>query len=247
MGRVSRGLSAECLLMDDQVRATFELVAHEFIPSRAYKIDVSIESIKNISVVDQRLTWSRLVDGKSSTGLDVYFEADVLSGNDETQNELELSLQMLLDSKANAFRKSFDSALNERPGEEDQPESSEADYSLEPIKLPVGLAAIAMGCVSFIVILTVSARHLKKEIQEEKHLSETSIDIAEVNDVVPRGLQTSYPVQEASGQPVQRPTGAVRVSVSFLCQGIVCHPGRSSQHIIPILRLLSLLGFKRVR
>jgi hypothetical protein len=62
------------MLMDDESRRTFELTALKFIARGDF--NVPLKSIGEIVVLDQRLTWSRLVDGKSSTGLEIYFQAD---------------------------------------------------------------------------------------------------------------------------------------------------------------------------
>ncbi|KAL7531011.1 hypothetical protein ACHAXR_003806 [Thalassiosira sp. AJA248-18] len=183
------------MLMDDQSRRIFELTALNFIIDDIDQIDLSISAISGIKVVDQRLTWSRLVEGKSTTGVEVYFDADATVSGDVTRHQCERALQVLFGSKANKFRKAFNDALY---GESTEELKSPTEFSLEPMRVPLGLAAIAAGCVSFVAILIMSVRYVnKKEMEEQKDLSKTSI--AEDNDIAAHG-QRSFPVQEVASQ-----------------------------------------------
>ena len=139
------------MLMDEESRQAFELAALTFIINRVNQIEVPIKVIGNINVVDQRLTWSRLVDGKSATGVEVYFEVDSTVPEDVKKSECEEALQVLFDLKAKDFQKAFNLALyGERPEELEPPTTS---FSLEPVRKPLGLGLTAVGCIRYVSTL----------------------------------------------------------------------------------------------
>ena len=144
--------------------------------------------------VDQRLTWTKLLDGISTTGIEVYFKASVTG--DVERDECKHTLQLLFDSNAQVFQRGFNAAMYGETTEELKPETG--TFLLEPMKRPIGFTAAAAGCVSFIVIVAMSVCYAnKKEELEVKDLSKTSI--ADENDnVAPK--QLGFPVQQANLQ-----------------------------------------------
>ena len=96
--------------MDAESRSAFERVALDFISDRIDRAYPSVEAVTGVNVTDQRLTWTRLVEGSPRTGLDVSFEVGVaLSG--DAQVGLEVAMQTMLEEDAEAFRASFGIAL----------------------------------------------------------------------------------------------------------------------------------------
>ena len=144
------GVSA---LMDAESRSAFERVALDFISDRIDRADPSVEAVTGVNVTDQRLTWTRLVEGSPRTGLDVSFEVGVaLSG--DAQVGLEVTMQTMLEEDAEAFRASFDIALQGGGrGEPADGLASTAGFGFETVKVPLGLAATSVGCAGVIAIL----------------------------------------------------------------------------------------------
>ena len=111
---------------------------------------------------------------------------------------MERGIQVLLDSTAKAFRKSFNLALNgghNNPVEPiDEPEST-TGFSLEPVRVPLGLSTIAVGCVSFFALIFISVRCVNNmESGEEGDFNETDVVVTEEK------AQHRYPIQQATEQ-----------------------------------------------
>ena len=97
-------------LMDDQSKSIFERVALEFIDDNIDNENLPIESVSNLQITDQELAWQSIFDGLTTPGVDVFFRADAVVSGDLTQNEIEESIQMVLDSKSTIFHEMFDIA-----------------------------------------------------------------------------------------------------------------------------------------
>ncbi|KAL9188291.1 hypothetical protein ACHAXT_006669 [Thalassiosira profunda] len=156
-----------------------------------------VESISDVTVVDQKLTWSRLVNGQSATGIEVYFTVKATVSGDVEQQELESTLQSLFDNNSRAFRRAFNLALRgEPPAGNGDEEPDSVIEELKPIQVPLGLSAIAAGCIGLVAILFACTRHANRvESDEAKEMSKTSI--VEVNDT-PAQEKEAYPVQQAT-------------------------------------------------
>ena len=185
-------------LMDDQSRNIFEATALNFIVDNIGKLDLPLRSISDIKVVDQRLTWTRL-EGESTTGIDVSFDADATVSDSVEELQLEAAIQLLFDSKGKAFRRRYDLALLGGPS--DEPETTSESISLEAMRVPLGLSITAAGALSFIVILCVGAYHVNKKETEERNLS--MISTIEADNKAVAGDQKAvqgqhtFPIQQA--------------------------------------------------
>jgi hypothetical protein len=182
--------------MDDQGRNIFEATALNFIVDNIGKIDLPIRSISDIKVVDQRLTWTRL-ETRSTTGIDVSFDADATVSGSVEELQLEAAIQLLFDSpKAKAFRRKFDLALLGGPSDEP---GTTSEFPLGPV--PLGITITAAGCISFILILCLGAYHVNKKETEERNLS--IISTVEADNKAVAGDQKAvqgqhtFPIQQA--------------------------------------------------
>ena len=189
------------MLMDDESRRTFELTALKFIARGDF--NVPLKSIGEIVVLDQRLTWSRLVDGKSSTGLEIYFQADATVTDEVSLEQTQQAIQWLFDSETDEFQRSFDLALEGEPMNESEPQPTTM-FPLESARVTLGLASAIAGCVSFLFIVFCSACYIhkkeKEQLEEEKELSKT-IDIPVSPVQQTRNVQqSSFPVQQISSK-----------------------------------------------
>lgn len=175
------------VLMDDHSMKTFTAVAFEFIVQNIDSIDIPVTALSSVTVVDQKLTWSRLAaSGKSSTGLEVRFEADVTTVGDVARSQAEQAIQLLFDTKAQAFVWAFSEAMNEEEMARGPEPVATFSLTSEPMRVPLGLASSIAGCLGFIALVFVGTCYVIKEKsdEEEKDLSKTSV--AEEN---------SFPVQ----------------------------------------------------
>lgn len=185
-------------LMDVATRSTFELAALQFIVDEMdQRNDISIESISDVGVVNQKLTWSRVVEGKSTTGIEVYFDVEATVSGDVEKQQVERAVQLLFDTNARSFRSEFHFALR---GEATSEAPETTTELLEPIRYELGLASIAAGCIGFVTILVVSGCYVtKKEKEEGKDLSKTSIVDANDNQV---RVREGFPIQQATSQGI---------------------------------------------
>lgn len=184
------------VLMDDQSRSIFEATALNFIVDNIGKIDLALRSISDVKVVDQRLTWKRL-ETRSTTGIDVSFDADATVPGSVEELQLEAAIQLLFDSpKAKAFRRKFDLALLGGPSDEP---GTTSEFPLGPV--PLGITITAAGCISFILILCLGAYHVNKKEKEERNLS--IISTVEADNKAVAGDQKAvqgqhtFPIQQA--------------------------------------------------
>lgn len=197
-------------LLDDGSRSKFESVASEFITTGLSKRDIFSDTIiSGVIIEDQRLAWKRLEEGKSMTGLEVSFEVVVAFLGDVEQEQLAQTTQLLFDRKAKSFRRAFDHALNrsknEASGKENEVEP--LNDPLEPLRVPLGLAAV--GIAGLMAIL--SLWHMKKDSTkgDDKGLSVTDMAEENYDEIAPIGpnpvqshtdstASSSFPVQQVS-------------------------------------------------
>ena len=144
-----------------------------------------------------RIPWHfRLVDGKSYTGLEVSFEAIAVVDDSTPQDQLEQGIQILFESKAKAFSKSFEIALTNETNGDFEPAT---EFSLEPARLPLGMGAIAVGCASLLALVIASARTMSNTRSDGGgDFNKTGLAITpENNDGI---TSDAYPMQQAAGQ-----------------------------------------------
>ena len=230
MCQVDLCLSLKALLLDRtellnvQSKEAFELAVLNFVAKGMDRLDTPVESISDVTVVDQKLTWSRLVNGQSATGIEVYFTAKATVSGDVEQQDLESTLQSLFDDNSRTFRRAFNLALRgEPPLSEEEPDS--VIEELKPIQVPLGLSSIAAGCIGLVAILFACTRHANKaESDQTKEMSKTSI--VEENDT---------PAKEKEAYPVQQATTGRRVAYD-----VSCFEPRFAQRTFPRSLIVSL-------
>ena len=184
-------LLGRSILLNDKEKSTFELAALKFIADSDY--DIAIKSVGNIVFTDQKLTWSRLV----GAGLQVSFQGDATVSYKITQDAITREIQDLFELEAEAFQALFDQLLKNEEAK-DEPEPTVV-LSLEPIRVPLGIASAIAGCVTLLFIIILSMCYTKKTEEDEdtKNLSKTSIAVEDEDKVAsPIPPQSSFPVQQ---------------------------------------------------
>ena len=126
-------------LMDDQSVSVFERVALEFIDDNIDDENLPIESVSNLQITDQELAWQSIFDGLTTPGIDVFFRADAVVSGDLTQNEIEESIQLVLDSNSTIFHEMFNLAQGDLASSTASPAPSME--LLELSAKPTGLVA----------------------------------------------------------------------------------------------------------
>ena len=141
---------------------------------------------------DQKLTWSRLV----GAGLQVSFQGDATVPYKITRDAITREIQDLFELEAESFQALFDQLLKNEESK-DEPEPTVV-LSLEPIRVPLGIASAIAGCVTllFIIILSMCYTKKKEDDEDTKNLSKTSIVEDEDKVANPIPPQSSFPVQQ---------------------------------------------------
>ena len=184
-------LLGRSILLNDKEKSIFELAALKFIASVDH--DIALKSIGNIVFTDQKLTWSRLV----GAGLQVSFQGDATVPYKITQDAITREIQDLFELEAaESFQASFNQLLKNEESK-DKPEPTVV-LSLEPIRVPLGIASAIAGCLTLLFIIFLSMCYTKKTEEDEdtKNLSKTSIVEDEDKLASPIPPQSSFPVQQ---------------------------------------------------
>jgi hypothetical protein len=172
-------------ILDERDVNVFEGAAVQFVAQHVNEINlpVVIVNVKDVTVVSQVLSWKRPSRNlrEAATGLDVYFQVDVVATGYATKDELEHSFQALFDANNSAFWSSIElTAAEENP--------------FDPTQLTL---AVVAGCSGFVALmLTFSMISRKKKSRNDEQLSSPkSASIAKSK--AKSDSKTEYPVQES--------------------------------------------------
>jgi hypothetical protein len=187
-------------ILDEQSVSSFEDTAKRFVHDNLSKINlpIVIVNVKGVTIVSQVLSWKRpsrrLRAEGATTGLDVYFQIDVVATGYATKEELENSFQELFDSNNNLFQSSIDIAA-----------ASEDQFNLTQLTL-----VVAASCSGFVALmLTMSIFIWKKTGKGSKRQLSSPKPVKAKAKSSPK---VKYPVQEA--RPSRRESGLVSDHVS---------------------------------
>ena len=134
-------------ILDNQAVAAFEATAKRFVTDNLGELDlpVAIANVKDVTVVSQVMSWKRpsriLQADSAATGLDVYFQIDIIATGYATKTELEHSFQELFDSNNNIFRDSISLTTE--------------GSRLNPTQLTLAVVAGCSGLMSLMLIISI--------------------------------------------------------------------------------------------